>query len=94
MPGGFSLGIDVENFRREWTRWQQVVRLHPEYAAAMVTETIANYNGHDRAISTVAFVRFLRALMQEVVSAFERGVAAGGAQEPNEVLVDVVAEDP
>ncbi|CAE7217319.1 Zdhhc3 [Symbiodinium sp. KB8] len=58
--------------------------LLPEYAAAMVTETVANYNGHDRAISTVAFVRFLRTLMQEVMSAFERGVAAGGAQERNE----------
>ena len=55
---------------------------------------MVNYNDHDRAIMTIAFVRFIRMLMAEVMQAFDRGITAGRARERGEVLVDVEVEEP
>ena len=60
----------------------------------MITETVANYHTHDRAIMTVAFVRYLRMMMAEVMQAFEQGVRADNARERGEVLVEVPVDPP
>ena len=89
----FLLGLDVESFEAGIDVIPASQPLLPEYARAMIEETIAHYSPEDQAIVTVAFVRFLRLLMAEVMMSFERGVAAAGARNRNEVLVEVEAEE-
>ena len=85
----FLLGLDSESFEENIDVVAAGRPLLPEHVAAMVTETVANYGAHDRAVMTVAFVRFLRLLMSEVMQAFERGVLADVARGRGEVLVEV-----
>ena len=89
----FLLGLDVESFEAGVDVVALGQPLLPEYVQAMITETIANYDLTDRCVMTAAFVTYLRMMMTEVMVAFERGVAAGGARERDEILVDVVVED-
>ncbi|CAE7607102.1 unnamed protein product, partial [Symbiodinium microadriaticum] len=89
----FLLGLDVESFEAGVDVVASGGQLLPEYARAMITETIANYDHNDRMIMTLAFVRFLRMLMAEVMLAFERGVTASAARERDEILVDVRVEE-
>ncbi|CAE7625517.1 Zdhhc3, partial [Symbiodinium sp. CCMP2456] len=88
----FLLGMDTQSFEEGIDVIPAGRALLPEYSSEMITESIANYNMHDRAILTTAFLRFLRLLMVEVMQAFERGVAAGEARRRSEVLVDVEVE--
>ncbi|CAE7941965.1 ZDHHC3, partial [Symbiodinium sp. KB8] len=88
----FLLGVDAENFEEGVDVVAAGRALLPEHTSAMITETMANYNEHDRAIMTVAFVRFIRMLMAEVMQSFERGVEAGTARDRGEVLVEVPVE--
>ncbi|CAE7902753.1 pol [Symbiodinium microadriaticum] len=85
----FLLGLDAESFEENIDVVAAGRPLLPEHVSAMVTETVANYGAHDRAVMTVSFVRFLRLLMSEVMQAFERGVLADGARARGEVLVEV-----
>ena len=85
----FLLGLDSESFEENIDVVAAGRPLLPEHVSAMVTETVANYGAHDRAVMTVSFVRFLRLLMSEVMQAFEHGVLADGARTRGEVLVEV-----
>ena len=58
----------------------------------MIEETVAHYDDNDRAIMTMAFLRFLRMLMSEVAVAFEKGARAAQARQNEEVLVHVEEE--
>ncbi|CAE7247175.1 unnamed protein product, partial [Symbiodinium sp. CCMP2456] len=89
----FLLGIDVENFEAGHDVVAAGRPLLPDFSSAMIRETVAQYDAHDRAVMTVAFMRFLRMLMAEVMVAFERGLQVGAASDRNEVLVDVLLED-
>ncbi|CAE7813017.1 unnamed protein product, partial [Symbiodinium sp. KB8] len=75
----FLLGLDSESFEENIDVVAAGRPLLPEHVAAMVTETVAKYGAHDRAVMTVAFVRFLRLLMSEVMQAFERGEGDGSS---------------
>ena len=88
-PGRFLLGLDAESFEEGVDVVARGRPLLPEHTAAMVTETVANYDAHDRAVMTVAFVRYLRMMMAEVMVAFEQGVRADQARDRGEVLVEV-----
>ena len=88
----FLLGMDPENFEAGVDVVAAGQPLLPQYVSEMVTETMSMYSAQDRAIMTIAFVRFVRMLMAEVSQAFERGVLAGHARTRNEVLVDVAVE--
>ena len=88
----FLLGMDPENFEAGVDVVAAGQPLLPQYVSEMVTETMSMYSAQDRAIMTIAFVRFVRMLMAEVSQAFERGVLAGHARTRNEVLEDVAVE--
>ena len=90
----FLLGLDAESFEEGVDVVARGRPLLPEHTAAMITETVANYHTHDRAIMTVAFVRYLRMMMAEVMQAFEQGVRADNARERGEVLVEVPVDPP
>ncbi|CAE7832696.1 Zdhhc3 [Symbiodinium sp. CCMP2592] len=85
----FLLGLDVENFEQDIPVVGDGRPLLPVHCSNMIEETVGHYDDNDRAIMTVAFLRFLRMLMAEVSMAFERGVRIAEARVSEEVLVDV-----
>ncbi|CAE7247126.1 unnamed protein product [Symbiodinium sp. CCMP2592] len=89
----FLLNLDSESFVGDVDVVAAEQPLLPPTVANMVEETMAGYSDHDRAVMTVAFVRFLRMLMSEVMQCFERGVRAGEAGLRGEVLVEVRTEE-